>query len=171
MDRRQHPVLSVVAPLVITCSPPLRLDGDRAGKEHLRGQYVSGLSRDQYDTLKILCYRYYASVGGALDPLPTGVGKSTNYDRLGNKRHKPESAPPPKAADPDEPDWVMARLADAIEHRLEFAQKLLLAYRLGEERRPVAWCASQMGQTEDWVRLRWGRLVTWLYFRAHGLCE
>ena len=162
MDRRQHPVLSVVAPLVITCSPPLALSD---------GREIAGLSRDQYDTLKILCHRYYASVVGALDPLPSGVGKSTSFDRPGNKRHKPESAPPPRAADPDEPDWVMARLADAIEHRLEFAQKLLLAYRLGEERRPVAWCASQMGQTEDWVRLRWGRLVTWLYFRAHGLVD
>ena len=158
MDRRQHPILSVVAPLRVTCSPPLHLSD---------GRDILGLSQDQFDDLEWLLTRYYRSTLGALDPLPTGVGKGTSFDRPGNKRHKPESMPPPKAADPDEPDWVMVRLADAIENRLTIVQQNLLRWRM-LDKQTVAWCARAVGHDKDWVESRWGRMVTWLYFRAEG---
>lgn len=158
MDPRPHPVLNVVAPLRVTCSPPLDLND---------GRVILGLSQDQIDDLEHLLDRYYRSTFEALDPLPTGVGKGTSYDRPGTKRHKPESMPPPKCAEPDEPDWVMVRLADAIENRLTIVQQNLLRWRM-HDKQTVAWCARQLKHDKDWVEARWGKMVTWLYFRARG---
>lgn len=161
MMSSRHPILNVVAPLRVTCSPPLTLSD---------GRDILGLSHEQCDDLEYLLLRYYRSTVGALDPLPTGVGKSTSFDRPGSKRHKPESMPPPRCADPDEPDWTMVRLAEAVETRLTIVQQQLLRWRI-HDRQTVLWCAQEVKHDKDWVEIRWGRLVTWLYFRAHGLTD
>ena len=173
MDRRQHPVLSVVPRYAVSCSPPLRLSdpprnpGDQPGLRH--DYLVDGLSRRQYDHLKTVLWTYYQGLHGALDPLPSGVGKGTAYDRITIKRHKPHSQPPPRAADPDEPDWHAVRLAQAIESMTVTEQRIVRMKIL--DKLTNAQIGDAVGHSERWVAGRWGNLATWLYYREQGLVE
>lgn len=146
----------------VRCRPPLALtDGS--------GRSADGLTTSQYGDLKFFLKRYYDGLYGVIEPLPTGVGHATTFDKLGNKRHKPESTPPPRAAEPDEPDWLAVRLAQAVE-ALPIRTQCILRWRLYEGH-SREWCAEQVGMSLDWVKSLWGPLVTRLYYRAHGLCE
>ena len=157
----------------VTCSPPLRLSdpprypGAQPGIRH--DYLVDGLYRSQYDHLKAVLWSYYAGLWGVLDPLPSGVGKGTDYNRLNTKRHKPESKPPPPASDLDEPDWRAVRLAQAIESLTVTEQRMIrMKIQLKLTNQAIG---DAIGQSERWVVGRWGNLATWLYYREQGLVE
>lgn len=159
----------------VHCDPPLRLSdpprnpGDQPGLLH--DILVYGLHKHQVDAFEFDMHRYYSGLWGVLDPLPSYVGKGTDYNRLNTKRRKPGSQPPPDAADPDEPDWKMVRLAQGVEsldalHQWFLQRRILDKWSLEK-------CAEHeyCRKTRRWASVTWGWLVTRLYYRARGLCE
>ena len=149
-----------VSAIVIQCRPPLALSD---------GRLMLGLDQPQYDHLHAVIWRYYRSLWGTLDPWSSGVGKATDYNRVNSKRHKPESMPPPRAADPDEPDWHNSRLAAAIES-LTPTEQSIVRMKVSDRFTNRA-IGDEVGRSERWVIGRWGTLATWLYFRERGLVE
>lgn len=145
----------------IVCTPPLVL---------VNGRGVHGLTRDEYDDLRLTVRRYFAWVDNdhPLDPLASGVAGAQRYDRILTKHHKPAGGYGPGSCSPPEHDADLLAL-DAIYGRLPAGSRDLLRWRWGGRPRGWSAIATEMQMSQDACYDRWGKLVTRLYWVERGM--